>query len=109
MGREWPLADVPLLLEVAGRNTAEDASRSLPIVLALGMGRAGQRRDLGVAPARSVLLRPLSRLWAGAPPPGPRAPAARLGAPARRGAGRPCRYGPPRRAAMDAVRLPEGP
>jgi glucosamine-6-phosphate deaminase len=36
MGREWPLADVPTLLEVAGRNTAENASRSLPIVLALG-------------------------------------------------------------------------
>jgi glucosamine-6-phosphate deaminase len=37
MGREWPLADVPVLLEVAGRNTAENASRSLPIVLALGV------------------------------------------------------------------------
>ncbi len=37
MGRDWPLADVPLLLEVAGRNTAENASRSLPIVLALGV------------------------------------------------------------------------
>jgi glucosamine-6-phosphate deaminase len=37
MQREWPLADVPVLLEVAGRNTAENASRSLPIVLALGV------------------------------------------------------------------------
>jgi glucosamine-6-phosphate deaminase len=37
MAREWPLADVPVLLEVAGRNTAENASRSLPIVLALGV------------------------------------------------------------------------
>lgn len=37
MAREWPLADVPILLEVAGRNTAENASRSLPIVLALGV------------------------------------------------------------------------
>lgn len=32
----WRLPDVPALLEVAGRNTAENASRSLPIVLALG-------------------------------------------------------------------------
>jgi len=39
MQREWPLADVPVLLEVAGRNTAENASRSLPIVLALGVTR----------------------------------------------------------------------
>jgi glucosamine-6-phosphate deaminase len=37
MQREWPLTDVPALLEVAGRNTAENASRSLPIVLALGI------------------------------------------------------------------------
>ena len=36
MAREWPLDDVPTLLEVAGRNTAENASRSLPIVLAQG-------------------------------------------------------------------------
>ena len=34
MAREWPLAGVPTLLEVAGRNTAENASRSLPLVLA---------------------------------------------------------------------------
>jgi glucosamine-6-phosphate deaminase len=40
MQREWPVADVPVLLEVAGRNTAENASRTLPIVLALGV--AGQ-------------------------------------------------------------------
>jgi hypothetical protein len=32
----WRVPDVPALLEVAGRNTAENASRSLPIVLALG-------------------------------------------------------------------------
>ena len=31
----WHVADVPALLEVAGRNTAENASRSLPLVLAL--------------------------------------------------------------------------
>lgn len=37
MAREWPVAEVPALLEVAGRNTAENASRSLPIVLALGV------------------------------------------------------------------------
>ncbi len=36
MGREWVVADVPTLLEVAGRDTAENASRSLPILLATG-------------------------------------------------------------------------
>jgi glucosamine-6-phosphate deaminase len=36
MAREWPLPLVPTLLEVAGRNTAENASRSLPLVLAQG-------------------------------------------------------------------------
>jgi DUF218 domain/Glucosamine-6-phosphate isomerases/6-phosphogluconolactonase len=36
MALEWPVADVPALLEVAGRNTAENASRSLPLVLAQG-------------------------------------------------------------------------
>jgi hypothetical protein len=66
---------------------------------------AGQRRDLGVA--RAVLLRPLSRVWVGAPA-GPRTPlrgsvhllAEELGGLA--GMAR------QRRAAMDAVRLPEG-
>ena len=94
MGREWPLADVPLLLEVAGRNTAENASRSLPIVLALGVAARVSvvtsvwhlRAPYFFAPYRAfgLELRP-----------GPRAPAARLGAPAGRGAGRPCRHGPP--------------
>jgi hypothetical protein len=32
----WRVTDVPAVLEVAGRNTAENASRSLPLVLALG-------------------------------------------------------------------------
>ena len=36
MALEWPVADVPVLLEVAGRNTAENASRSLPLVVAQG-------------------------------------------------------------------------
>jgi glucosamine-6-phosphate deaminase len=36
MGLEWTIDDVPVLLEVAGRNTAENASRSLPLVLAQG-------------------------------------------------------------------------
>ena len=36
MAREWALPGVPELCEVAGRDTAENASRSLPIVLALG-------------------------------------------------------------------------
>src|SRR3954466_7408951 len=36
MGLEWTEPEVPVLLEVAGRNTAENASRSLPLVLAQG-------------------------------------------------------------------------
>jgi glucosamine-6-phosphate deaminase len=36
MEEEWPLSDVPALLEDAGRNTAENASRSLPIIRAIG-------------------------------------------------------------------------
>jgi glucosamine-6-phosphate deaminase len=108
MAREWPLADVPVLLEVAGRNTAENASRSLPIVLALG----GMRRvsvvtslwhvrapyffapyrafelDVDMHPARSL------RGWA-------HLLAEELGGLA--GMAR------QRRAAMEAVRLPEGP
>jgi glucosamine-6-phosphate deaminase len=36
MKAEWPLADVPALLEDAGRNTAENAARSLPIIRAIG-------------------------------------------------------------------------
>jgi uncharacterized SAM-binding protein YcdF (DUF218 family) len=40
MEEAWPLAEVPALLEEAGRNTAENAFRSLPIIHALG----GMRR-----------------------------------------------------------------
>ena len=36
MKAEWPLAGVPALLEDAGRNTAENAARSLPIIRAIG-------------------------------------------------------------------------
>jgi glucosamine-6-phosphate deaminase len=36
MKAEWPLLDVPALLEEGGRNTAENASRSLPIIRAVG-------------------------------------------------------------------------
>jgi glucosamine-6-phosphate deaminase len=36
MQREWTVPGVPALTEVAGRNTAENASRTLPIVVALG-------------------------------------------------------------------------
>ena len=94
MAREWPLADVPALLEVAGRNTAENASRSLPIVLALG-GRARVtvvtslwhvRAPYFFAPYRAFGLRRAAA---------PRAAAARLGAPAGRGARRRCRRRPP--------------
>ena len=108
MAREWPLADVPVLLEVAGRNTAENASRSLPIVLALGVADrvsivtslwhlrapyffAPYRAfgfELSLCPARP------GRGWA-------HLLAEELGGLA----GMPRQ----RRAAMDAVRLPEGP
>jgi glucosamine-6-phosphate deaminase len=108
MAREWPLADVPVLLEVAGRNTAENASRSLPIVLALGdVARVSVvtsawhlRAPYFFAPYRAFGLelrmrpaRPL-RGW-------PHLLAEELGGLA--GMAR------QRRAAMDAVRLPEGP
>jgi hypothetical protein len=36
MRAAWHVVDVPALLEVGGRDTAENATRSLPIVLALG-------------------------------------------------------------------------
>jgi glucosamine-6-phosphate deaminase len=36
MEAEWRLPDIPVLLEDAGRNTAENASRSLPIIRAIG-------------------------------------------------------------------------
>jgi glucosamine-6-phosphate deaminase len=39
MRAAWSVGDVPPLLEVAGRDTAENASRSLPLVLALGDAR----------------------------------------------------------------------
>jgi hypothetical protein len=108
MAPEWPLADVPVLLEVAGRNTAENASRSLPIVLALGVADrvsivtslwhlrapyffAPYRAfgfELSLCPARP------GRGWA-------HLFAEELGGLA----GMPRQ----RRAAMDAVRLPKGP
>jgi hypothetical protein len=36
MKAEWPLPDVPALLEDAGRSTAENATCSLPIIRAIG-------------------------------------------------------------------------
>jgi hypothetical protein len=39
MRAAWSVVDVPPLLEVAGRDTAENATRSLPLVLALGDAR----------------------------------------------------------------------
>jgi glucosamine-6-phosphate deaminase len=39
MRAAWGVPDVPPLLEVGGRDTAENASRSLPIVVALGDAR----------------------------------------------------------------------
>jgi hypothetical protein len=108
MGREWPLADVPVLLEVAGRNTAENASRSLPIVLALGVADRVSvvtslwhlRAPYFFAPYRAfgpeLDLRPARPLRGSA-----HLLAEELGGLA--GMAR------QRRAAMDAVRLPEGP
>jgi glucosamine-6-phosphate deaminase len=108
MQREWPLPDTPVLLEVAGRNTAENASRTLPIVLALGaMERVSVvtslwhlRAPYFFAPYRAFGLeldmrpaRPL-RGW-------PHLLAEELGGLA--GIAR------QRRMAMAAVRLPEGP
>ena len=39
MRAAWSVEDVPPVLEVAGRDTAENATRSLPLVLALGDAR----------------------------------------------------------------------
>src|SRR5205823_5029284 len=36
MQREWTVPGVPVVTEVAGRNTAENASRSLPLIVAIG-------------------------------------------------------------------------
>jgi glucosamine-6-phosphate deaminase len=40
MRSAWRVVDVPPVLEVAGRDTAENATRSLPLVLALGDARS---------------------------------------------------------------------
>jgi hypothetical protein len=108
MGREWPLADVPVLLEVAGRNTAENASRSLPIVLALGVAERVSvvtslwhlRAPYFFAPYRAFGLE--LELCPARPLRG----SAHLLAEELGGLGGMARQ---RRAAMDAVRLPEGP
>jgi glucosamine-6-phosphate deaminase len=39
MAEEWSVEGVPAVLEVAGRDTIENATRSLPLVLALGVRR----------------------------------------------------------------------
>jgi glucosamine-6-phosphate deaminase len=107
MQREWPLPDVPVLLEVAGRNTAENASRTLPLVLALGVARRVSvvtslwhlRAPYFFAPYRAfgleLAMKParLLRGW-------PHLLAEELGGLA--GMAR------QRRTAMEAVRLPEG-
>lgn len=36
MQAEWTLPSVPTLLEITGRDTAENASRSLPLIRAIG-------------------------------------------------------------------------
>ena len=91
MGREWVVADVPTLLEVAGRDTAENASRSLPILLATGAIRRVAvvtsawhvRAPFFFAPYRRLRAQGRRR---------PRRAAAGLGAPPRRRARgrRPC-------------------
>ena len=108
MQRSWALADVPTLLEIAGRSTAENASRSLPIVLALGVvARVSVvtsiwhvRAPYFFAPYRGfgldVRLRPARPLRGFA-----HLLAEEVGGLAGMAA--------QRRAAMDAVRLPPGP
>ena len=108
MGRGWPLADVPVLLEVAGRNTAENASRSLPIVLALGVAARVSvvtslwhlRAPYFFAPYRAFGLQLELR------PARPLRGSGHLLAEELGGMAGMARQ---RRAAMDAVRLPEGP
>jgi glucosamine-6-phosphate deaminase len=108
MGREWPLPDVPVLLEVAGRNTAENASRSLPIVLALGVAARVSvvtsvwhlRAPYFFAPYRAFGLELDLR------PARPLRGSAHLLAEELGGLAGMARQ---RRAAMDAVRLPERP
>jgi glucosamine-6-phosphate deaminase len=108
MRREWPLADVPVLLEVAGRNTAENASRSLPIVLALGVAARVSvvtslwhlRAPYFFAPYRAFGLELELR------PARPLRGSGHLLAEELGGLAGMARQ---RRAAMDAVRLPEGP
>lgn len=53
MAAEWT-SDVPVVLELAGRNTAENATRSLPLILALG----GVRRVTVVTSAWHIRARP---------------------------------------------------
>ena len=71
MKAEWTLPDVPAVLEDAGRNTAENASRSLPLVRAIGDVRRVTvvtsawhlRAPYFFAPYRTLGLR-LSFSWA---------------------------------------------
>ena len=84
MAREWTVPGVAALTERAGRNTAENASRSLPLILAIGGIRPRGRGQLPLAHPGAVLLRALPPLRTqGRPAPG--AAAAPLGTPARRG------------------------
>jgi hypothetical protein len=106
MQRGWQVPDVPVLLEVAGRNTAENASRSLPLILALGVARRVSvvtsvwhlRAPYFFAPYRAFGLEPEHR-WARPLRDWPHLLAEEFGqmpAMARQ-----------RRAAMAALRLPE--
>jgi hypothetical protein len=71
MKAEWTLADVPALLEDAGRNTAENATCSLPLIRAIGDVRRVTvvtsawhvRAPYLFAPYRTLGLR-LSFYWA---------------------------------------------
>jgi hypothetical protein len=71
MKESWTLPDVPALLEDAGRNTAENASRSLPLIRAVGQVRRVTvvtsawhlRTRYFFAPYRALGLR-LSFAWA---------------------------------------------
>ena len=82
----WDEHDAPALLEVAGRNTAENASRSLPLLLALGEVRRVDGRLVGVARAGAVVLRSVPALRAATSPTARLFRARALAADARRGA-----------------------
>jgi hypothetical protein len=107
MGREWPLADVPVLLEVAGRNTAENASLVAAHRPRPRRGGARQRRDVAWHLRAPYFFAPYRRfgLELRLCPARPLRGSVHLLAEELGGLAGMARQ---RRAAMDAIRLPEG-